>query len=55
MAKKCIDCPHFKITQEPIKGWDWGRAVCKKYDLVTDFVTRRNLKALVCVEEDNDG
>lgn len=51
----CIDCPHFKIVYEPIKAdtdyYDLGRAVCEKYDLVTDFADHRKLKRLECVEE----
>ena len=54
---KCIDCPHFQIAYEPIKAdkgyWDFGRAVCKKYDLVTDFANHGKLKRLECVEVDN--
>lgn len=44
----CKDCEHFKIMQQPIKGFDWGMAECTKYDLVVDFADRRKFKWLSC-------
>lgn len=44
----CKDCKHFKIMQQPIKGFDWGMAECTKYDLVVDFADRRKFKWLSC-------
>jgi hypothetical protein len=55
----CKDCPHFKITMEPILGVDFGRAECKKHNIVTEFLDRRKFKWLSCVEKerktDTDG
>lgn len=48
--KYCKDCEHFKITEEP-DGWNWGRAVCQKHDLVVDFRSRRKINRLTCVED----
>lgn len=50
---KCIDCPHFEIKMEPWKCVDFGMAVCKKYDLACDWVSKQQLNRLRCVEEDN--
>lgn len=44
----CKDCEHFKIRQQPIKGFDWGMAECTKYDLVVDFADKRKFKWLSC-------
>jgi len=55
----CKDCEHFKIDIEPqrIGGQlvDWGRASCKKHNLVVDFTTHGKFKTLSCVEEEKDG
>lgn len=51
MAKKCMECPYFHIAYPPVKGVDFGKAECRKHDLVTEWVTRHKLKKLVCVEE----
>lgn len=53
---KCCDCPHFKIQYEPIGKistgiWDFGRAKCKKHNLVIDFADHRKLKKLECIEQ----
>lgn len=48
----CKDCPHFHIDYPPIKGADFGRASCDKYDLITDFLDKRKFKTLKCVEEE---
>lgn len=47
----CKDCPHFKIDYEPIRGFEFGRASCSKHNLVVDFMSRRKLKRLTCIEE----
>ena len=44
----CRDCEHFKIRQQPIKGFDWGMAECTKYNLVVDFADKRKFKWLSC-------
>lgn len=51
----CKDCPHFHIDYEPIKGVDFGRASCDKYDLITDFLDHRKFKRLTCVEYEKEG
>ena len=54
----CKDCEYFCIDYEPqrIGGecLDWGRASCKKYNLVTDFRTHSKFKKLSCIEEKED-
>lgn len=51
---KCVECPYFKIAYEPIKAdegyWDFGRAECKKHDLVTDFYSHSKLHKLECMD-----
>jgi len=53
-VKKCIECEHFKIQNEPLKSggaiWDEGRAACTKYNLVCEFLSHAKLKKLVCTE-----
>ena len=56
--QKCIECPYFRIVQDPIRAhgggyWDLGRARCYKLELVVDFMTRGKLKKLECVETEN--
>ena len=48
---RCKDCPHFRVTADPVKGVDFGHAVCDKYGLVTDFLDRRKFSRLVCIEQ----
>ena len=54
----CKDCEYFKINYQPLgRGkdmLDWGRASCRKYNLVTDFRTERKFKTLNCIEEQNE-
>lgn len=50
----CKDCPHFHIDYPPIKGVDFGRASCDKYDLITDFLDKRKFKTLECVEKGDE-
>ena len=47
MSKMCENCKYFSIAYEPF-GYEWGRAVCKKYDLITDFKDHRKIKRLTC-------
>lgn len=57
-APKCKECPHFKITAEPWPKVDFGQAYCEKFDMVAQFLDRRKLNKLECVNpkerEDND-
>lgn len=46
----CKDCPHFRITAEPVKGVDFGHAICTKHGLITDFLNRGKFKWLKCIE-----
>lgn len=54
MNRLCKDCEHFKIIQEPIKGFDWGMAKCKKHDLVVDFINKGKFRWLSCIEQNNE-
>lgn len=51
----CKNCEHFRIECDPqiIGGecWDFGRATCSKYNLVTEFRTRHKFETLSCVED----
>ena len=47
----CKECPHFRITVEPWPGVDFGHAVCDKYQLIVDFITRKKFDTLECAEE----
>ncbi len=47
--KKCIDCEHFHIRQEPLpNNYDSGLAECKLYGYVADFFNHRKLNRLTC-------
>ena len=46
----CKDCPFFRIKLEPVKGVDFGRAVCEKHNLITEFIDRRKFNWLECAE-----
>ena len=46
----CKECPHFEIQAEPEMPWHMGLAVCKKHNLITDFLDRRKFNRLKCVE-----
>lgn len=48
---KCKDCEYFKILMQP--SWDdFGKAVCLKYDLITEFTKgSRKFERLECVED----
>lgn len=54
----CKDCKHFKIDYEPYKIGgqlvDWGRASCKKHNLVTDFRSHNKFEKLFCVEKEEE-
>ena len=47
----CKDCPHFHIDYPPLNGADFGRASCRKYNLITDFIDKRKFKRLECVDK----
>ncbi len=47
----CKDCSYFHIMDEPVKDADFGHAVCYKHNLITDFIDRRKIKRLECVEQ----
>lgn len=56
---KCMDCPHFRIQQEPIRAigggyWDLGLAKCLKHDLIVDFSNHGKLKKLECVRPEDE-
>jgi len=50
MTKLCKDCEEFKIISVPY-GYEWGQAICKKYNLITDYKTKRKFKTLYCIKE----
>ena len=50
----CVKCPHFLIRQEPIKSYEPGLATCQKHHLVVEYVSRRSLNKLVCVEQEKN-
>ena len=54
----CKDCEHFKILYEPIRTngriWDFGRAICDKHDLITDFANHKKFDHLYCQESEVD-
>ena len=47
----CKDCEFFQIDYEPVMGIDFGRASCKKHNLVTAFLDRRKFQTLGCIED----
>ena len=48
---KCKECEYFKIWMQP--SWDdFGKAVCTKHDLITEFTKgSRKFEWLECVED----
>ena len=48
--RKCKDCEHFKIIEQP-EIYDWGRAECKKHELIVEFKNKRMINRLTCVED----
>ena len=54
--KKCKDCEHFRIDYEPYRyigaHTELGQASCSKHNLVVNFVTKKKLETLSCVEEE---
>ena len=50
--KLCKDCEHFNIRMEYENEYNWGMAECKKYNLVTDFRTKKKFKTLQCIVRD---
>ena len=55
----CAECEHLKIVIQPLRGkegcYELGRAECKKYDLVTDFLNMGKFKRMTCPEECKEG
>ena len=52
MRKKCKNCKHFRIRQEPLPDhYDAGLAECRKYGLVVDFFNHGKLNRLECIDE----
>ena len=51
MKTMCKDCPHFHIRLEYKNEYEWGLAECDKYNLVTDFRSKKKFEKLKCVEE----
>lgn len=49
--KLCKDCEHFKILQEPIRGFDGGIARCEKHDMSVDFLNHAKFEWLTCIED----
>ena len=49
--KLCKDCPHFHIRCEYKNPYEWGEAVCDKYNLITDFRTKKKFETLECVKQ----
>lgn len=47
----CKDCPHFHIRCEYEDEYRLGEAVCDKYNLITDFRSKKKFETLECVEE----
>lgn len=51
---KCIDCPEFRIAYNPLKVgrdvYDSGLAICGKHNLELEFISRKKLNTLDCVE-----
>ena len=55
MEKKlCKDCDYFEILYEPYRPGgvllDWGKAHCKKHDMVLDFANHRKINRIECIE-----
>lgn len=50
--KRCKDCPHFEIRSEYESIYNWGEAVCKKHNLITDFRSKKKVETLCCIEEE---
>lgn len=52
MSKFRKDCPYFHIRCEYESEYNWGLAECSKYNLVTDFRSKKKFKTLECVVVD---
>ena len=52
--KLCKDCEFFHIRMEYKNEYNWGMAECKKYNLVTDFRTKKKFETLTCIEDEQD-
>ena len=49
--KRCEECEYFKVLFPPMGHYDAGQAVCKKHDLIVDYLSKNKLRKLTCVEE----
>ena len=52
--KLCKDCEHFHIRMDYENEYNWGQAECRKYNLVTDFRTKKKFKTLRCIAMDGE-
>ena len=50
--KLCKDCEYFHIRCEYKNPYEWGEAVCKKHNLITDFRSKKKFETLSCIEDD---
>jgi hypothetical protein len=54
--KKCKYCEHFRIDYEPYRyigaHTEPGQASCSKHNLVVNFVTKKKIETLSCVEKE---
>jgi len=48
--KLCKDCEHFHVQCEYENPYEWGEAVCEKYNLITEFRSKKKFKTLSCIE-----
>ena len=56
--RTCYGCQYLKIIYEPYKQggilYDFGKAMCEKYHMFTDFRSHSKFKKLRCVENKGD-
>ena len=54
---RCVDCEHFEIICDPVKTkvpraiWELGQCICKKHKLVNEWLSKRTINRLTCVED----
>lgn len=51
MPRLCKNCEYFNILYEPMKDVDFGKAECKKHNLITDFLDHKKFGWLSCIED----
>ena len=55
---KCKECEHFHIVMQPLRSggtlYDFGRAECRKHNMIVDFSSNRKINKLECVEENKE-